>query len=257
MIYGIPVKGTHAHSWVMSHDDEHEAFEQYANAMPNNAVLLVDTYDTVEGVKKAIEVGKQLKMKGHELLGVRLDSGDLVDLSRKARELLDQAGFTNTRIVASNDLDDHTIKELKRKGAKIDTWGIGTKLVTAYDQPALGGVYKLAAIENDVGSWDYKVKLSNDLIKVSNPGRLQVLRQRGVNGEVVKDILFNELDESLEDIHDGDLLLEVKMKNGARVDQAISIWKSLTMHDDVLVLSDSLLELKKKLVAKYRNDPNQ
>ncbi|MFT5128580.1 MAG: nicotinate phosphoribosyltransferase [Rhodothermales bacterium] len=173
--YGIPVKGTHAHSWVMCFDDEPAAFAAYADAMPNNCVFLVDTYDTVRGVRYAIAVACELRKRGHEMLGIRLDSGDLCELSKRARELLDEADFPDARIVASNDLDEYAIAELKANGAKIAVWGVGTKLVTAYDQPALGGVYKLGAIARD-GGWDYKVKLSEQAIKVSNPGVLQVRR---------------------------------------------------------------------------------
>lgn len=175
-LFGIPVKGTHAHSWVMSFDDEFEAFKQYAKAMPNNCVFLVDTYDTLEGVKKAIEVGKWLKKAGHNMLGIRLDSGDLAYLSVEARKMLDEAGFVDSVIVASNDLDEKIISSLKEQGAKIGIWGVGTKLVTGYDHPALGGVYKLSAVKDPHGKWSYKVKLSEQQIKVSNPGVLQVRR---------------------------------------------------------------------------------
>lgn len=175
-MFGIPVKGTHAHSWVMSFDDEMEAFEEYAAAMPNNCVFLVDTYDTLEGVRKACDVGRRLRKKGHEMLGVRLDSGDLAYLSIEARKILDEAGFKKAAIVASNDLDENIIASLKDQGAKIAIWGVGTKLVTSYDQPALGGVYKLAAIRGDDNQWKYRVKLSEQAIKISNPGIQQVRR---------------------------------------------------------------------------------
>lgn len=181
-LYGIPVKGTHAHSWIMSFDTEAEAFETYAEVMPNNCVFLVDTYDTLEGVKQAIEVGKKLRSKGYQMAGIRLDSGDLAYLSIESRKLLDAAGFTNTSILASNDLDEHIISSLKNQGATINVWGVGTKLVTAYDQPALGGVYKLAAIRNTGGGWDYKLKLSEQAIKISTPGIQQVRRYHNEKG---------------------------------------------------------------------------
>ena len=190
-IYGIPVKGTHAHAWVMSFDSELESFEAYARAMPNNSIFLVDTYDTLDGVRNAIKVGKQLRERGFEMAGIRLDSGDLAQLSIDARKLLDEGGFPKAAIVASNDLNDHVIEELKAQGATIGVWGVGTKLATSYDQPALGGVYKLAAIRNEEGSWDFKVKLSEQLIKVSNPGVLQV-RRFFKNGCPVGDMLYNE-----------------------------------------------------------------
>jgi len=192
-LYNIPVKGTHAHSWIMSFDDELEAFENYSNAMPNNCVFLVDTYDTIEGVKKAITVGEGLRKRGHEMVGIRLDSGDLAFLSIEARKLLDAAGFEKASIVASNDLDEHLIESLHRQGAKITVWGIGTKLATAFDQPALGGVYKLGAIKDDAGKWHPKVKLSEQLIKVSNPGIIQV--RRFFDSERARaDMIYDELE---------------------------------------------------------------
>lgn len=190
-IFGIPIKGTHAHSWIMSFDDELEAFKEYAKAMPNNCIFLVDTYDTLDGVKKAIEVGKMLREQGHDMVGVRLDSGDLAYLSIETRKLLDEGGFPKAKIVASNDLDEYIIDSLKEQGAMIDIWGVGTKLITAYDQPALGGVYKLSAIREKKGEWKYKVKLSEQAIKVSNPGILQVSRY-SVGGEAVADVIYDE-----------------------------------------------------------------
>ncbi|MGK0389613.1 MAG: nicotinate phosphoribosyltransferase [Maribacter sp.] len=190
-MFDIPVKGTHAHSWVMCFDSEIEAFEKYAKAMPGNCVFLVDTYDTLEGVKKAIIVGRQLREKGYEMAGVRLDSGDLAELSKGARKLLDEAGFPNAAVVASNDLDEYRIAQLKEKGAKISVWGVGTRLATAYDQPALGGVYKLAAIREKNQDWEYRIKLSEQTIKVSNPGVLNTLRIIE-NGLPKMDVIINE-----------------------------------------------------------------
>ena len=181
-LFGIPVKGTHAHSWVMSFDDELSAFDAYAKAMPNNCVFLVDTYDTLNGVKNAIEIGRRLRAAGHEMLGIRLDSGDLAYLSIEARRMLDEAGFPTASIVASNDLDEEIIVSLKQQDAKVSVWGVGTKLVTAYDQPALGGVYKLAAIRRAGGEWQYKVKLSEQAVKTSTPGILQIRRYRDETG---------------------------------------------------------------------------
>lgn len=190
-LYGIPVRGTHAHSWVMCFEEELDAFAAYADAMPNNCTFLVDTYDTVEGVKNAIRIGHSLRERGHDLLGIRLDSGDLAELSKTARRLLDEAGFQNTRIVASNDLDEYRIKALKEQGAAINVWGVGTRLVTAYDQAALGGVYKLAAIADEHGFLQYRVKLSEQAIKVSNPGRLQVRRYTDEQGKPLGDQIYN------------------------------------------------------------------
>ncbi|MGB0521527.1 MAG: nicotinate phosphoribosyltransferase [Flammeovirgaceae bacterium] len=192
-LFNIPVKGTHAHSWVMSFDSEMEAFETYAAAMPNNCIFLVDTYNTLEGVKKAIDVGKKLRDQGYEMAGIRLDSGDLAYLSIEARKLLDASGFEKARIVASNDLNELIINSLKNEQhAKIDVWGVGTKLATAYDQPALGGVYKISAIKNAEGEWDYKVKLSEQAIKVSNPGVLQVKRYYYEDGSAMADMIYDE-----------------------------------------------------------------
>ena len=191
MRYGIPVRGTHAHSWVMSFESEEEAFEAYAGAMPNNCVFLVDTYDTLDGVRAAVRVAKRLREKGHEMVGIRLDSGDLAYLSIEARKILDEGGFPKAIIVASNDLDEQIIDSLIAQGAKINVWGVGTKLVTAYDQPAMGGVYKLAAIRGDDGAWRYSIKLSEQAIKVSNPGVQQVRRFRA-GEEFIGDMIYNE-----------------------------------------------------------------
>lgn len=189
-LYGIPVKGTHAHSWVMVFDDELESFQTYADCLPNNCIFLVDTYDTIEGVKKAIQVGKRLQKEGKRLLGIRLDSGDLADLSIRSRLLLDQAGFYDAVIFASNELDETIIGELKRQGAQINVWGVGTNLVTARDQPALDGVYKLSAIRDRGGEWTYKLKLSEQMLKISNPGVLQV-RRFCSNQENIADVIYD------------------------------------------------------------------
>src|SRR5438093_9059168 len=155
--------------------------------MPNNCLLLVDTYNTMQGVAHAIEIGKKLRQKGHELIGIRLDSGDLAYLSIEARKMLDAAGFPQAVIAASNDLDEYLITSLKDQGAKIDVWGVGTRLITAYDQPALGGVYKLSALRPRGGTWQYRIKISEQAIKTSNPGMLQVRRFAGA------DMIFDQL----------------------------------------------------------------
>jgi nicotinate phosphoribosyltransferase len=191
-LFGIPVRGTHAHSWVMSFEDELDSFVAYASAMPNNCVFLVDTYDTLRGVEHAIEVGRELRKRGFDLLGIRLDSGDLTYLSIQARKLLDEAGFPDAAIVASNDLDEVLIESLKQQGARINVWGVGTKLVTAYDQPALGGVYKLTAVRRPGEAWEPRVKLSEQVAKVSNPGILAVRRFRDAQG-FVADALYDAL----------------------------------------------------------------
>lgn len=193
--FGIPVKGTHAHSWVMSFDDELEAFNAYADAMPNNCVFLVDTYDTLEGVRRAVTVAQRIKSQGHRFIGIRLDSGDLAELSIAARKILDDGGFPDAVIVASNDLDENLIQSLKHQGATISVWGVGTKLVTGSDQPALGGVYKLAAIREGSGPWRHKVKLSEQAIKVSTPGIHQV-RRFTRDGVFLGDMIYNTADEA-------------------------------------------------------------
>lgn len=189
-LFGIPVKGTHSHSWVMVFNDEQEAFQTYAEHLPDNCIFLVDTYGTIEGVEKAIETGKWLKKQGKKLLGIRLDSGDLAYLSIKSRKLLDAAGFKDAKIVASNELDENVITELKRQGARIDIWGVGTNLVTAGNQPALDGVYKLSAIRDPGQEWEYKLKLSEQMTKVSNPGILQIKRFMA-EGEYVADAIYD------------------------------------------------------------------
>lgn len=192
-LFGIPVAGTHAHSWIMVFSDELTAFKEYAKNLPNNGVFLVDTYNTLNGVKNAITVGKELQKAGHRLIGIRLDSGDLAYLSIEARKLLDKAGFTDTLIIGSNDLDEHVISSLKDQDAMINFWGVGTKLATAYDQPALDGVYKLTALKNEKGEWCHKLKLSEQIAKISTPGLLQVRRYINSKGDAIADAIYDEL----------------------------------------------------------------
>jgi nicotinate phosphoribosyltransferase len=192
-LYGIPVKGTHAHSWVMLFRDELEAFLAYAEALPANAVLLVDTYDSLEGVRRAAEVGRRLRDRGHRLAGIRLDSGDLAWLSQRARELLDAAGLEDAAILASNELDEEIVQSLKaEQGAAIGVWGVGTRLVTGWGEPALGGVYKLSAVRDGPGApWRPCVKLSEQAAKVSIPGTLQVRRYEHPGG-FLADVVWDE-----------------------------------------------------------------
>ncbi|MFN7333210.1 MAG: nicotinate phosphoribosyltransferase, partial [bacterium] len=158
-----------------------------------NCVFLVDTYDTLEGVRNAIEVAKQITSKGYRMVGIRLDSGDLAQLSIAARELLDRAGLEDAAIVASNDLDERLIESLKNQGACISLWGVGTKLASAYDQAALGGVYKLGAIQDDKGTWQHRIKLSEQMIKTSTPGIQQVRRFYDAHGQSLCDMIFDEI----------------------------------------------------------------
>lgn len=191
MRYGIPVMGTHAHSWIMAFNDEKAAFEAYARTLPNNCIFLVDTYDTLAGVRNAIHIAKNLQQQGYKALGIRLDSGDLAYLSIETRRLLDEAGFPEMKIVATNELDEYIITSLKAQGAKINIWGVGTKLVTSYDEPALGCVYKLGAIKQEDGNWSPRLKLSEQLAKMSTPGILQTRRFR-FEWEFIGDMIYNE-----------------------------------------------------------------
>lgn len=176
--FEVPALGTHAHSWIMSFEDELTAFRKYASLYPSNATLLVDTYDTLRsGVPNAIKVFNELKEAGKmpKKYGIRLDSGDLAYLSKKARKMLNAAGFVDASIVASSDLDEYLIDSLKTQGAAIDSWGVGTNLITSKDCPAFGGVYKLAAIEKE-GKFIPKIKLSENQWKITNPGNKTVYR---------------------------------------------------------------------------------
>ncbi|MBO4479250.1 MAG: nicotinate phosphoribosyltransferase [Clostridia bacterium] len=175
-MFDIKVSGTHAHSWVMSFEDEITAFRKYAELYPDNCLLLVDTYNTLKsGVPNAIKVFDELRAKGHEPVGIRIDSGDLAYLSNQARKMLDEAGYPNAKICASGDIDENVLIALNSQNAKIDTYGIGTKLITSFSNPSLGGVYKLAAIEKD-GVLVPKIKISNTIEKVTNPGLKKVVR---------------------------------------------------------------------------------
>ncbi|HLS09334.1 nicotinate phosphoribosyltransferase [Lentibacillus sp.] len=175
-LFNIPTKGTHAHSWIQDHDTEEEAFMNFAKAMPDQAILLVDTYDTLRsGIPNAIKTGKMLESQGKKLKSIRLDSGDLARLSIEGRQMLDEAGMDYVEIMASNDLDEEVIMHLKLQGAKIDSWGVGTKLITGARKPSLGGVYKLVARE-DKNKLIPVIKLSEDLAKVTTPGPKKVYR---------------------------------------------------------------------------------
>jgi nicotinate phosphoribosyltransferase len=189
-LLGIPVVGTHAHSWVMSFDDEIESFRAFAKAMPNNCVFLVDTYGSENGIRNAIQVGRELQEQGHQMVGVRLDSGDLAYFSKLARKMLDEAGFTEAAVMASNELDEYVITSLKLQGAQLSAWGVGTKLITAHNDPALSGVYKLTAIRHpETHQWQYRLKLSEQKIKMTVPGILQVYRCLDGEGLMIADAI--------------------------------------------------------------------
>lgn len=190
--FNIPVSGTHAHSWVMAFENELDAFREYARIFPNNCVLLIDTYDVEQGLENAITVGLEMKARGQRLLGVRIDSGDLAWLAKRARARLDEAGLEDCGIVLSNDLDEHTIRSIKGEGAQIASWGVGTKLATAYDQPSLGGVYKLSATRGagqDV--WVDRIKISEQVAKLTFPGVLGVRRYMFEDGKLAGDMVYD------------------------------------------------------------------
>ena len=197
-MFGIGVSGTHAHSWVMSFPDELSAFRAYADTFPKACLLLVDTYDTLRsGVPNAITVFRELRERGYEPMGIRLDSGDLAYLSKRARVMLDEAGFPQAKICASSDLDENVIRDLKMQGCRIDTWGVGTRLITSEDNPALGGVYKMAAEVVD-GRMVPKIKLSDNPAKVTNPGYKKLFRLYGPDGMAIADLIALE-EETLDE----------------------------------------------------------
>lgn len=198
--FHVPVAGTMAHSWVMDYPSEYEAFKAYAKAYPHNCLLLVDTYDTLRsGVPNAIKVFKELKEAGYKPKGIRLDSGDLAYLSKKARKMMDEAGFPEAMICVSGDLDEHSINSLLQQGAKIDSWGVGTKLITSEDLPALGGVYKLSAVIEKDGRIIPKIKLSDNTEKITNPSFKSLYRLYDKeNGKAIAD-LITEYDEVIDE----------------------------------------------------------
>ncbi len=178
-MFDVPVMGTHAHSWIMSFPDEYTAFKTYADMYPDNCTLLVDTYDTLKsGVPNAIRVFQDCRKEGRPLrrFGIRLDSGDLAYLSKEARKMLDAAGFPEASICASNDLDEYLLHDLKNQGAAINSWGVGTNLITSQDCPSFGGVYKLAAIQDQEGTFVPKIKISENTEKITNPGNKTIFR---------------------------------------------------------------------------------
>jgi nicotinate phosphoribosyltransferase len=185
--YGIPVFGTMAHSFVMSYEQEIDAFRAFAKTFPSNSTLLIDTYDDMAGAEKAVVVAKELEKEGHKLSGVRLDSGDLAEISKKVRKLLDAKGLQYVRIFASGDLDEFKIEELRKQGAKIDAFGVGTKMGTSADKPYVDVIYKLCETKSDDGSFTPIMKLSQD--KVTLPGRKQVYRFKDAEGKFEKDVI--------------------------------------------------------------------
>ena len=190
--YGLPVSGTHAHSWVMSFPSELEAFRAYAREFPRNCVLLVDTYDVEQGIRNAITVGLEMRVRGERLAGIRIDSGDLAWLAKMARRMLDEAGLQDCGIVLSNDLDEYTIQSILDEGAPVSSWGVGTKLACAFDQPTLGGVYKLSATRAPgQAEWVDRLKISESAAKLTVPGVLDVRRYYNDDGTIAGDMVFD------------------------------------------------------------------
>lgn len=218
-MYSIPIAGTHAHSWVMSFPDEISAFRKYAEMFPTSCLLLVDTYDTLRsGVPNAITVFNELRAAGHEPVGIRLDSGDLAYLSREARKMLDAAGFPDAIICASGDLDENLIRDLKLQGACINTWGVGTKLITSEDCPSLGGVYKMSA-ETINGQVVPKIKISENPVKITNPGIKKLWRiYDNKSGKAVADLI------SL--VHEN-----YDCSQPLTIYDPVNTWKSMTLTD--------------------------
>jgi len=280
--YGITVSGTQAHSWIMSFETELDAFRAYAEIYPNACILLVDTYDTLgSGVPNAIKVGRELAAKGKKLLGIRLDSGDLAYLSRKAREMLDQAGFKDTKIVASNEVDEYIIEEVQSKKGAVDIWGIGTKLATCFDQPALGGVYKLVEIDKKA-----KMKIASDIEKTTLPSKKQIYRVYDKKDSMIGDVIELENTEyhiedpvydlsnpsnfsKLQNASKAAPLLEIKMKKGKMLGGGFD-WRSARkkMEEEIellpkksrklldpspyrMLISQALFDLQLKLIEQY------
>lgn len=204
-LFDVPVMGTHAHSWIMTFPDEYTAFKYYAELYPDNCTLLVDTYDTLKsGVPNAIRVFQEFKDAGKPLkkYGIRLDSGDLAYLSKKARKMLDEAGFPDASICASNDLDEYLLHDLKAQGAAINSWGVGTHLITSKDCPSFGGVYKLSAIKNENGEFIPKIKISENTEKITNPGNKTIYRVYEKETGKIKADLICFADETFDESQD-------------------------------------------------------
>jgi len=290
-MFDLAISGTHAHSWVMSFPDEITAFRAYATIFPDTCLLLVDTYDTLRsGVPNAIKVFEELREQGHKPLGIRLDSGDLAYLSKKARKMLDDAGFPDVKICASSDLDDTVIRDLKIQGCCIDIWGVGTKLITSSDNPALGGVYKLAA-EIVNGKMIPKMKISDNPAKITNPGYKTVYRLFDrENNMAIADLVARDgefIDDSkplriydpehvyknmvVSNFYVKELLVpvfidgkQVYFSPSAMEIREIAQKNLATMWDEYrrlmqphiykVDLSDGLYDLKKSLMAKYSED---
>ena len=289
-MFDVKVSGTHAHSWVMNFPTEYDAFKAYAQIYPESALLLVDTYNTLKsGVPNAIKVFDELREQGYKPLGIRLDSGDLAYLSKKARKMLDEAGYPDAIICASGDLDENSIASLKAQGAKISLWGVGTKLITSADMPALGGVYKLAGMVEENGEITPKIKLSDNSIKITNPGFKSIYRIY-VDGKAEADLItlrdekfdttkpltiyhpterwksitfenYTMRELSVKIIDNGKLCYDLpKLKDIAKYakEEISTFWEEYTRIDNPHIykvdLSDGLYELKTSMIKQIRGD---
>lgn len=288
-LFDIPVSGTHAHSWVMLFEDELTAFREYAKAFPTNCILLVDTYDVKQGIKNAITVGLEMRERGEKLIGIRIDSGDLSWLAKMAREMLDEAGLDDCGVVLSNDLDEYSIKSIREEGTPVMSWGVGTKLATAYDQPTLGGVYKMSATKGpDDDAWVDTLKISESAAKLTVPGVLDVRRYYLDDGRIGGDMVFDvnaevSPDETIVDPMDalrrkqllgmryetllkplareGECVLPAELRNAMKAQQRVregldtldeSQKRMLNPHTYPVGLEHNLFERRRELVARKR-----
>ena len=239
-LFDIPVSGTHAHSWVMSFPTEYEAFRAYADTYPDATLLLVDTYDTLKsGIPNAIKVFDELKAQGKKPLGIRIDSGDLAYLTKKARKMLDEAGYPDAIICASGDLDENLIQSLKLQGAKINSWGIGTKLITSADMPALGGVYKLVGVVEKDGSITPKIKISETSAKITNPGFKKVARIYDGESNKAEADLIMLFDETVDET------------KPLTITHPIEQWKKMTFNNYKIKLLTQKIVENGKLIYKF------
>ena len=243
-LFNVPVKGTHAHSWIMSFPDEYTAFKTYSKLYPDACILLVDTYDTLKkGVPAAIRVFKEMREEGNPMkfYGIRLDSGDLAYLSKKARKMLDDAGFPDAIISASSDLDENLIDSLKAQGAAITSWGVGTNLITSKDCPAFGGVYKLAAIRQPDGSFLPKIKLSENTEKVTNPGNKKIIRIYEKDSHKIKADLITLVEETFDPERD------------LTIFDPIETWKKTTLKGGTYEMREIMVPVFKDGVCVYES----
>ncbi len=244
-LFDVPVKGTHAHSWIMSFPDEYTAFKAYADLYPNACCLLVDTYDTLKsGVPNAIRVFQEMRDSGIALknYGIRLDSGDLAYMSKQARKMLDEAGFTDAFISASSDLDEYLIDSLKTQGAKITSWGVGTNLITSKDCPAFGGVYKLAAVlDENTGEFIPKIKLSENTEKITNPGNKTVYRIYDKKTGKIRADLISLVGETFSESEDM-IIFDPQ-----------ETWKKTKIHKNTFTIRELLVPVFQKGVCVYES----